>query len=63
MPRPYKGKRYTTQGGLQIQGVVVNKAMWDDIGHHRTARDLGRLVRRVRQAAREGPQPAGLRRP
>ena len=32
MPVPYKGKRYTTQGGLQIQGIVVNKAMWDDIG-------------------------------
>jgi len=32
LPAPYKGKRYTSQGGLQIQGVVVNKAMWDDIG-------------------------------
>ena len=32
LPAPYKGKRYTSQGGLQIQGIVVNKAMWDDIG-------------------------------
>ena len=32
LPAPYKGKRYTTQGGLQIQGIVVNKKMWDDIG-------------------------------
>jgi len=32
MPAPYKGKRYTTQGGLQIQGVVINKKMWADIG-------------------------------
>ena len=32
LPEPYKGKRYTSQGGLQIQGVVVNKDMWDDIG-------------------------------
>ena len=32
MPAPYKGKRYTTQGGLQIQGIVINKKMWDDIG-------------------------------
>ena len=32
LPAPYKGKRYTNQGGLQIQGVVINKAMWDDIG-------------------------------
>ena len=32
LPKPYKGKRYTTQGGLQIQAIVVNKAMWDDIG-------------------------------
>jgi len=32
MPAPYKGSRYTTQGGLQIQGIVINKKMWDDIG-------------------------------
>lgn len=32
LPAPYKGKRYTTQGGLQIQGIVVNKTMWDAIG-------------------------------
>ena len=32
MPAPYKGKRYTTQGGLQIQGIVINTKMWDDIG-------------------------------
>lgn len=32
LPTPYKGKRYTTQGGLQIQGIVINKRMWDAIG-------------------------------
>lgn len=32
IPAPYKGKWYTTQGGLQIQGVVINKKMWNDIG-------------------------------
>lgn len=32
LPTPYKGKRYTTQGGLQIQGIVVNKRMWTAIG-------------------------------
>jgi ABC-type glycerol-3-phosphate transport system substrate-binding protein len=32
LPAPYKGKRYTTQGGLQIQGIVINKKMWDAIG-------------------------------
>ena len=32
LPTPYKGKRYTSQAGLQIQGVAVNKAMWEDIG-------------------------------
>lgn len=32
LPAPYKGKRYTTQGGIQIQGIVINKSMWDDIG-------------------------------
>jgi len=32
LPAPYKGKRYTSQAGLQIQGIVINKPMWDDIG-------------------------------
>ncbi len=32
LPAPYKGKRYNTQGGLQIQGIVINKKMWDDAG-------------------------------
>lgn len=32
LPVPYKGKRYTSQCGLQVQGIVVNKDMWDDIG-------------------------------
>jgi len=32
LPKPYKGQRYTSQGGLQIQGIAVNKAMWADIG-------------------------------
>ena len=31
-PAPYKGKWYNSQGGLQIQGIVINKAMWNDIG-------------------------------
>ncbi|MBN2312133.1 MAG: extracellular solute-binding protein [Candidatus Hydrogenedentes bacterium] len=32
LPTPYEGKRYTSQAGMQIQGIAVNKAMWDDIG-------------------------------
>lgn len=32
LPSPYKGKRYTSQGGIQIQGMIVNKKMWNDAG-------------------------------
>ncbi len=32
LPAPYKGHRYTSQAGLQIQGLAVNRAMWNDIG-------------------------------
>jgi len=32
LPTPYKGKRYTSQGGRQIQGIIVNKKMWADVG-------------------------------
>ena len=32
LPPPYKGKRYTSQGGIQIQGIAVNRRMWRDAG-------------------------------
>ena len=32
LPTPYKGKRYTSQAGTQIQGIAVNKKMWADVG-------------------------------
>ncbi|HEY3323736.1 MAG TPA: extracellular solute-binding protein [Planctomycetota bacterium] len=32
LPTPYKGKRYTSQGGMQIQGLVINRKMWADVG-------------------------------
>jgi len=32
LPRPYRGRWYTTQGGVQVQGIAVNKALWADAG-------------------------------
>jgi len=32
LPPPYKGKRYTSQAGIQIQGMAINKKMWNDAG-------------------------------
>lgn len=31
-PLDYKGKYYTSQGGLQLLGVAVNKGLWDQAG-------------------------------
>lgn len=31
-PAPYKGRYYTSQSGLQVQGIAVNKKMWSDVG-------------------------------
>jgi len=31
-PLPYKGKFYTSQGGLQLVGIAVNKDLWDSAG-------------------------------
>jgi ABC-type glycerol-3-phosphate transport system substrate-binding protein len=31
-PPPYKGKRYTSQSGIQVQGMAINKKMWNDAG-------------------------------
>ena len=32
LPRKYKGRCYTTQGGIQVQGIAVNRKMWADAG-------------------------------
>lgn len=32
LPPPYKGKRYTSQGGIQVQGMAINKKTWNDAG-------------------------------
>lgn len=32
LPTPYKGKRYGSMAGIQLQGIAVNKKMWADIG-------------------------------
>lgn len=32
LPPPYKGKRYTSQGGTQIQGIVINRKLWVKAG-------------------------------
>ena len=32
LPRKYKGRYYTTQGGIQVQGIAVNRKMWADVG-------------------------------
>jgi len=32
LPTAYKGKRYATMGSLQLQGIAVNRKMWQEIG-------------------------------
>ena len=32
LPRPFQGEYYTTQGGIQVQGIAVNRRMWADVG-------------------------------
>ena len=32
LPTPYKGKRYATMGSLQLQGIAVNRKLWQEIG-------------------------------
>ena len=32
LPTPYRGKRYTSQSGIQLQGIAINRTMWADAG-------------------------------
>ncbi|MCP4644265.1 MAG: extracellular solute-binding protein [bacterium] len=60
LPTPYEGKRYTSQGGLQIQGVVVNKAMWDDIGVTEPPATWDAYFEAFDQLKRKGHRPVVL---
>ena len=32
LPSPHKGKRYATMGSTQLQGIAVNRTLWQEIG-------------------------------
>ncbi|NQT52556.1 extracellular solute-binding protein [bacterium] len=32
LPTPHKGKRYATMGSVQLQGIAVNRKLWQEIG-------------------------------
>ncbi|MBI4559482.1 MAG: extracellular solute-binding protein, partial [Candidatus Hydrogenedentes bacterium] len=57
LPTPYKGKRYTSQAGLQIQGIVINKKMWNDIGVTEPPRSWDELVAALQKLKDKGYQP------
>ena len=57
MPAPYKGKRYTTQGGLQIQGIVINKKMWDDAGITEPPKTWDELFAAFHRIKKKGYKP------
>ena len=50
LPPLYKGGRYTTGGGTQINGIVINKKMWQTGRHHRATAHLGRIHGRASKA-------------
>ena len=56
-PASYKGKWYTSQSGLQIQGVAVNKNMWADIGVTEPPATWDEFIAGLRKLKAKGYQP------
>ena len=57
LPAPYKGKRYTSQAGLQIQGLAVNKKMWNDAGITEPPKTWDELIADLRKIEAKGYRP------
>jgi len=56
-PPPYKGKRYTTQSGTQVQGIAVNKKMWNDVGITEPPKTWDEFLAGLRKLKAKGYMP------
>lgn len=56
-PTPYKGRYYTSQSGLQIIGMAVNRKMWADIGVTEPPRTWEAFIAGLRALKAKGHQP------
>jgi ABC-type glycerol-3-phosphate transport system substrate-binding protein len=57
LPPAYKGKRYTSQAGVQIQGIVVNKRLWAEAGITAPPRTWDEFIAALRQLKAKGIKP------
>lgn|GEM_PF-639334 len=57
LPPPYKGKRYTSQAGVQIQGIVVNKRMWNEAGITAPPQTWDEFIAALRAIKARGHKP------
>lgn len=57
LPAAYKGKRYTSQAGIQIQGICINKKMWAEIGVTTPPQTWDEFVADLRKLKAKGYQP------
>lgn len=57
LPPPYQGKRYTTQQGLQIVGMAVNKTMWRDAGITEPPETWERFIENLQTIEARGHRP------
>jgi ABC-type glycerol-3-phosphate transport system substrate-binding protein len=56
-PLPYKGKYYSSQTGIQCQGMVVNKTMWQSIGVTAPPASWPEFIADLRKLKAKGYQP------
>jgi ABC-type glycerol-3-phosphate transport system substrate-binding protein len=54
---PYKGKQYCSQGGLQFQGMAVNRKMWASIGVTSPPKTWDEFVEGLRKLKAKGYTP------
>jgi ABC-type glycerol-3-phosphate transport system substrate-binding protein len=54
---PYKGKQYCSQGGLQFQGMAVNRKMWASIGVTSPPKTWDEFIEDLRKLKARGYTP------
>jgi len=57
LPRKYKGRYYTTQGGIQVQGIAVNRGMWADVGITTPPRTWDEFIAGLARLKAKGHRP------
>ena len=57
LPTPHKGKRYATMGSMQLQGIAVNRKLWQEVGVTQPPATWEAFIEGLRKIKANGHKP------